>query len=87
MFLCSDHKAALVVSCFSSALYPPAQPTTVTEDFLRELLSSQGLSSILPRDVLVVARAGSHMYNLATPTSDVDYIIVYREPTEVYMLR
>ena len=23
------------------------------------------------------------MYNLALPTSDTDYIIVYREPTEV----
>ena len=36
-----------------------------------------------PEDVLVVARAGSHMYGLATPTSDTDYIIVFREPTEV----
>ena len=42
-----------------------------------------GITSVTPEDVLVVARAGSHMYGLATPTSDTDYIIVFREPTEV----
>ena len=71
---------------FSTALFPPTQPTAMTEDSLRELLASQGLSSIHPRDVLVVARAGSHMYNLATATSDVDYIVVFREPTEVHSI-
>lgn len=36
-----------------------------------------------PENILVVAEAGSHMYGLATPTSDTDYIIVFRQPTEV----
>ena len=31
-----------------------------------------------------MAEAGSHMYGLSTPTSDVDYIVVYKEPTEVW---
>ena len=39
-----------------------------------------------PDNILAVAESGSHMYGLATPTSDTDYIIVFREPTEVYKL-
>lgn len=42
-----------------------------------------GITSVTPENVLVVAESGSHMYGLATPTSDTDYIIIYREPTEV----
>ena len=50
---------------------------------LRTLLDSEGLKKVNTCDVIVVARAGSQMYNLALPTSDTDYIIVYKEPTEV----
>lgn len=39
-----------------------------------------------PEQILLVARAGSFMYGLSTPESDADYIIVYKEPTEVYIL-
>ena len=38
---------------------------------------------VATRDVVLVARGGSQMYGLALPTSDTDYIIVYKEPTEV----
>ena len=49
----------------------------------RSFLDSQSLGSVHSRDVIVIAKAGSHMYNLAMPTSDTDYIIVYRQPTQV----
>lgn len=39
-----------------------------------------------PEQILLVATAGSFMYGLSTPESDADYIIVYKEPTEVYIL-
>ena len=39
-----------------------------------------------PANVLVLAEAGSHMYGLSTPTSDTDYIIVYRQPTKVLLV-
>ena len=63
-------------------LSPPVPPPS-DQDRLRQLLASLGLLSLDPANLLVVAAAGSQMYNLATPTSDTDYIIVYREPTEV----
>ena len=50
---------------------------------LTRFLVSMGITSVTPEDVLAVAKSGSHMYGLATPTSDTDYIIVFREPTEV----
>ncbi|XP_067686771.1 uncharacterized protein [Haliotis asinina] len=33
-----------------------------------------------PSQILLVARAGSYMYGLSTPDSDVDYMVVYAEP-------
>jgi len=40
------------------------------------------LADINPDNVIVLAEAGSKMYGLSTPTSDTDYIIVYRNRTE-----
>ena len=48
---------------------------------LRELLSSLGFPSIRPEDVLVVAESGSRLYDLALPSSDTDYLVVYRHST------
>ena len=42
-----------------------------------------GVPSVIPDQVLVVAKGGSRMYNLATPTSDTDYLVVYLDSTEV----
>ncbi|VDI43296.1 Hypothetical predicted protein, partial [Mytilus galloprovincialis] len=36
-----------------------------------------------PEQVILIARAGSHMYGLSTPESDVDYVVIYAEPTEL----
>ena len=36
-----------------------------------------------PESILLIARAGSYLYHLDTPTSDIDYVIIYAEPTEV----
>ena len=64
--------------------FPPALlPSEL--DQLVQLLSSLGLTSMDPVNVLVLAEAGSRMYGLSTPTSDTDYIIVYRRPTKVHV--
>ncbi len=41
------------------------------------------MSHIPPSDVLAVCEAGSRLYNLAMPTSDTDYIVIYRHSTQV----
>lgn len=48
----------------------------------RNFLDSHNLSFLHSRDLVMVAKGGSHMYNLATPTSDIDYIVIYKQPTE-----
>ena len=50
-------------------------------DKLRALLKEIS-ADINPDDVIVLAEAGSKMYGLSTPSSDTDYIIVYRNRTE-----
>ena len=49
---------------------------------LAHLMESIGVEGIDPTQILVVAEAGSHLYNLSLPTSDTDYIVIYRHPTE-----
>ena len=49
---------------------------------LSRLMESIGVKGIEPTQILVVAEAGSHLYNLSLPTSDTDYIVIYRHPTE-----
>ena len=46
-----------------------------------ELLCSLKLERIAASDVLMVCLAGSSLYNLSLPTSDKDYIVVFRQPT------
>ena len=53
---------------------------------LTTFLVTRGVTSVNPDNILAIAKSGSHMYGLATPTSDTNYIIVFREPTEVYKL-
>ena len=48
---------------------------------LSQLVASIGMADIDPAHILVAAEAGSHLYNLTLPTSDTDYIIIYRHPT------
>ena len=36
-----------------------------------------------PENILMIAQAGSFLYGLATPQSDVDYLVIYKEPTQV----
>jgi len=50
-------------------------------DKLKALLAEIS-ADVNPDDVIVLAEAGSKMYGLSTPTSDTDYIIVYRNPTQ-----
>ena len=70
--------------CFNRQSFPfPAEPSDADLTKLREVLSLTRLSGVQPHQVVVAAEAGSHMYGLSTPTSDVDYIVVYKEPTEV----
>ena len=41
------------------------------------------MCEIPPENIVMVARAGSYIYNLSTPESDIDYIIIYKEATKV----
>ena len=53
---------------------------------LRSLLEKIGgvVSKMAPENIIMITQAGSYIYNLSMPSSDVDYIVVYKEPTEVY---
>ena len=63
-------------------LSPPVDPTESDKQRLAVLLKDIGMASISPSDVLAVCEAGSRLYNLALPTSDTDYIVIYRHPTQ-----
>ena len=63
-------------------LSPPVDPAESDKQRLASLLKDIGMSSIPPCDVLAVCEAGSRLYNLALPTSDTDYIVIYRHPTQ-----
>ncbi|KAK3091443.1 hypothetical protein FSP39_019882 [Pinctada imbricata] len=56
---------------------------------LTKLMSDIGgpVSTFQPEQILLVARAGSYLYGLSTPTSDIDYLIVYKEPTKNILSR
>ena len=58
------------------------RPSTTDQERLAKLMESIGVGGIDPAHILVAAKAGSHLYNLTLPTSDTDYIIIYRHPTE-----
>ncbi|CAL1546317.1 unnamed protein product [Lymnaea stagnalis] len=51
---------------------------------LVELMQTVGgpVAKLKPCQILLVAVAGSAMYNMKTPDSDVDYLVVYTLPTE-----
>ena len=44
------------------------------------------MSEISPENIVMITRAGSYIYNLCTPESDIDYIIIYKETTKVPIL-
>ena len=41
------------------------------------------MSHLRIEDVIAVARVGSFLYGLHTPTSDIDYVIIFRNNTQV----
>ncbi len=41
------------------------------------------VSKMSPENIVMIARAGSYLYNLSTPQSDVDYLVIYAQPTQV----
>jgi hypothetical protein len=53
----------------------------VDENRLSQLLTQLNLGGIDAQDVLVVCEVGSRLYNLSLPTSDSDYIVIFRHPT------
>ena len=63
------------------SLSSPSEVSEVDSQRLSELLCTLSMAAISPRDVLMVCLAGSRLYNLALPTSDKDYIVVFRQPT------
>ena len=36
-----------------------------------------------PEQIVLIARAGSHLYDLAKVDSDADYVIIYADPLQV----
>ncbi|KAL3876421.1 hypothetical protein ACJMK2_034270 [Sinanodonta woodiana] len=40
------------------------------------------MSHLRPEQILMATRAGSHMYDLSMATSDIDYVIIYADPSE-----
>lgn len=63
-------------------LSPSVDPGESDKQRLTSLLKDIGMAGIPPCDVLAVCEAGSRLYNLALPTSDSDYIVIYRHPTQ-----
>lgn len=57
----------------------------VQEQRLSELLSQLKLGGIRPQDVVLVCEVGSKLYNLSLPTSDSDYIVIFRHPTSAIL--
>lgn len=61
----------------------------VADEFseLVQLMSNIGgpMTKLSPDQVLLVARAGSFMYGVSLPDSDVDYIVVYSDRTEAIL--
>lgn len=66
----------------SICLTEVVKPSVADHDRLAKMMESIGVSGIDPAHILVAAKAGSHLYNLTLPTSDTDYIVIYRHPTE-----
>lgn len=57
-------------------------PMSETDELrVSELLCSLNMGKIAAIDVLMVCLAGSRLYNLSLPSSDKDYIVVFRRPT------
>ena len=52
---------------------------------LVELMETIGgpVTKLEPEQIVMITQAGSFMYGLSTPTSDVDYIVIYADKTEV----
>ncbi|XP_048760797.2 uncharacterized protein LOC125669961 [Ostrea edulis] len=40
------------------------------------------VTKLQPQQIILIAQAGSHMYGLSTPTSDVDFVVIYSEPCQ-----
>jgi len=41
------------------------------------------VSNLSPEQIVLIARAGSHLYDLAKADSDADYVIIYADPLQV----
>ncbi|KAL8563911.1 hypothetical protein ACOMHN_049567 [Nucella lapillus] len=66
---------------------PPVVGPEDSNSRLSQLMQEIGgpLTRLAPEQLLLVARAGSLMYGLSTPESDVDYVVIFREKTEVVL--
>ena len=41
------------------------------------------IAKMEPENIVLIAQAGSYLYGLNTPESDVDFIVIYADPVEV----
>ena len=53
---------------------------------LQSLLERIGdnVSTMAPEQIIMIAQAGSYLYGLATPESDVDFVVIYATPVQVF---
>ncbi|KAH3864135.1 hypothetical protein DPMN_027148 [Dreissena polymorpha] len=68
----------------------PLSLSRVLPDDLTEMCSLMEkiggpVSNLDPAQIVLITQAGSFMYGLSTPTSDVDYLVIYAEKTEKYL--
>lgn len=68
-----------------ASLSPPSPLSDGDKQCLSELLKGLKVTGIEPEQILVVCEAGSKLYNLALPTSDSDYIIIFQHPTNAIL--
>lgn len=66
---------------------PPVVGPEDSNSRLFQLMEEIGgpVCRLAPDQLLLVARAGSFMYGLSTPESDVDYVVIFREKTEMIL--
>ena len=88
MLLTRKELTALQVIFNGSSIYRILYfPAGVHDNYssLVQLMETIGgpVTKLEPEQIVMITQAGSFMYGLSTPTSDVDYIVIYADKTEV----
>ncbi|KAJ8311452.1 hypothetical protein KUTeg_010807 [Tegillarca granosa] len=77
-----DYKVAMGVRGFVEACKDLQDDHSKLVSKMEEIGGPVG--ALKPEQIILITRAGSYMYGLNVASSDVDYIVIYAEYTEVY---